>query len=261
MALQSSGAISFANIQTEFGGSNPISLSEYYQAGTYVSEHSSTVPTSGTIDLADFYGTEKAVRIVISSNTTNYNILTEATSAGYDNSVAQPIVIIVNSGVDVSGTTNNHAMRTGALHQDTDVLIIVNGTVSGGHGGTNTAGADAVYFETDTGGSGTYEVRNNGLIRSGGGGAGSAGIHRPYEEDAESGATSCGSPVTGSAGSTGAYGANGTGGSYHASRTTDDTQNCAHTSPGGSGYAGYAVRKNSRTVSTTGSGTYTGTVG
>jgi len=260
MALQSSGAISFANIQTEFGGSNPISLSEYYQAGPYVSEHSSTVPTSGTIDMADFYSTEKAVRIVISSNTTNYNILTEATSAGYSNSTAQPIVIIVNSGVEVSGTTGNHGMRTGTLHADTDVLIICNGTISGGHGGTNNGGADAVYFETSTGGSGTYEVRNNGLVRSGGGGAGSAGIHRPYTEG-EGGAPECGSPVTGSAGSTGAHGANGTGGSYHASRTTDDTQNCAHTSPGGGGYAGYAVRKNSRTVSTTGSGTFTGTVG
>ena len=29
MALQTSGAISFADLQTEFGGSNPVSLSEY----------------------------------------------------------------------------------------------------------------------------------------------------------------------------------------------------------------------------------------
>jgi len=30
MVIQSSGAISLSNIQTEFGGTNPISLSEYY---------------------------------------------------------------------------------------------------------------------------------------------------------------------------------------------------------------------------------------
>ena len=30
MALQTSGAISLADIQTEFGGSTPISISEYY---------------------------------------------------------------------------------------------------------------------------------------------------------------------------------------------------------------------------------------
>lgn len=36
MALQSSGEISFADIQNEYGGSNPISLSEYYKDGSYV---------------------------------------------------------------------------------------------------------------------------------------------------------------------------------------------------------------------------------
>jgi hypothetical protein len=48
MALQTSGAISLTNIQTEFGGSNPISISEYYGVGT--------VPASGTISLSHFYG-------------------------------------------------------------------------------------------------------------------------------------------------------------------------------------------------------------
>ena len=36
MALQSSGTITLAQIQTEFGGSNPIGLSEYYKGGSYV---------------------------------------------------------------------------------------------------------------------------------------------------------------------------------------------------------------------------------
>ena len=49
MALQTSGAISLADIQTEFGGSNPISLSEYYGVA-------SGVPASGTISIGDFYG-------------------------------------------------------------------------------------------------------------------------------------------------------------------------------------------------------------
>ncbi|NDB30812.1 hypothetical protein EB151_14840, partial [archaeon] len=49
MVLQSSGAISLANIQTEFGGSNPISISEYYGAA-------SGIPSSGTISFYNFYG-------------------------------------------------------------------------------------------------------------------------------------------------------------------------------------------------------------
>jgi len=33
MTLQSSGAISLSQVQTEFGGANPISMSEYYAGG------------------------------------------------------------------------------------------------------------------------------------------------------------------------------------------------------------------------------------
>ncbi len=256
MALQGSGAISLANIQTEFGGSNPISLSEYYQAGTYVSEHSSSVPVSGAIDLADFYGTEKAVRIVVSSNTTNYNILTSATAAGYNNSTAQPIVVIVNSGVEVSGS-GTHGMRTGALHADTDLIIICNGTISGAHGGTNSGGADAIYFETTTGGSGTYEVRNSGLIRGGGGGGGNAGVAEDWEEQ-DGGGNTCSNSRTGSVGATGGFGAAGGNGSWNAGTDGDAIANCTITAPGSGGAAGYAVRKNGRTVTTSGSGTFTG---
>ena len=36
MALQGSGAISLSQIQTEFTGANPISMSEYYRGGSYV---------------------------------------------------------------------------------------------------------------------------------------------------------------------------------------------------------------------------------
>lgn len=60
MALQSSGAITLAQIQTEFGGSNPISLSEYYRNGSYVTSNNTNVPTSGTISMNQFYSAVKA---------------------------------------------------------------------------------------------------------------------------------------------------------------------------------------------------------
>ena len=62
MALQSSGAISLANIAAEFGGSAPHSLSEYYGAA-------SGIPSSGAIDFADFYG-KSAFPSVIATNGT-----------------------------------------------------------------------------------------------------------------------------------------------------------------------------------------------
>jgi len=62
MAIQSSGAVSLSEIQAEFGGSNPVSLSEYYRGGSYVTDNNTGVPTSGEVSLAaDFYGTAKTV--------------------------------------------------------------------------------------------------------------------------------------------------------------------------------------------------------
>lgn len=73
MALQTSGAISLSDIQTEFGGSNPISLSEYYAGGSYVPSGTSgtngAVPTSGAISLSDFYGTQAGVTITVTEGT------------------------------------------------------------------------------------------------------------------------------------------------------------------------------------------------
>lgn len=54
MTLPSSGPLSLSAIQGEFGGSNPISLSEYYGVA-------SGIPTSGSIDISDFYGSEISI--------------------------------------------------------------------------------------------------------------------------------------------------------------------------------------------------------
>jgi hypothetical protein len=52
MTLQSSGAITFNNVQTEMLGTNPISLSEYYDAVD-------DIPASGAISMSDFYGKQR----------------------------------------------------------------------------------------------------------------------------------------------------------------------------------------------------------
>jgi hypothetical protein len=62
MTLPSSGPLSLADIQGEFGGSNPISLSEYYAGGAYVPAGTTgtygAVPTAGNpISIRNFYGT------------------------------------------------------------------------------------------------------------------------------------------------------------------------------------------------------------
>lgn len=82
MAIPSSGALALSAIQTEHGGSNPISLSEYYAGGANVPAGTSgtngAVPSSGAISFSKFYGTSSAtvsitntsVGAVASSNST-----------------------------------------------------------------------------------------------------------------------------------------------------------------------------------------------
>lgn len=72
MALPSSGPLALSDIQTEFGGSNPIGLNEYYAGGSYVPAGTTgtygAVPSSGTISIQNFYGTSNgAVYWIISS--------------------------------------------------------------------------------------------------------------------------------------------------------------------------------------------------
>ena len=60
MGLPSSGALAFSSIQSQFGGSNPISLNEYYRNGSFVpsNQFNTNVPTSGQISVSQFYSTE-----------------------------------------------------------------------------------------------------------------------------------------------------------------------------------------------------------
>jgi hypothetical protein len=65
MPLPSSGPLTLSEIQTEFGGTNPISINEYYAGGANVPAGTTgtfgAVPSSGTISIQNFYGTTKTV--------------------------------------------------------------------------------------------------------------------------------------------------------------------------------------------------------
>lgn len=60
MALPASGAISFANLRSEYDKTGSISLSDFYRGGSNVRSNfgynsNTDIPTSGAIDLGDFY--------------------------------------------------------------------------------------------------------------------------------------------------------------------------------------------------------------
>jgi hypothetical protein len=115
MALQSSGAISLANIQTEFGGSNPISMNEYYRGGGLVPSSVTAVPASGTIDMADFYGTSN----VSPMSTTNYARINSSSDTTF-------ITRTVTSAIVFNSVSMNFRLR----RQDNYVYYEVQNTAS-----------------------------------------------------------------------------------------------------------------------------------
>ena len=172
MALQSSGAISIANIATEFGGSQPHALNEYYRGGAHVTANNTNVPTSGQIDLADFYGAVKQSSVTINSNNTNLKVHTGVFGGDFTSSI--PKLLIISSGVELGATSlSNYALYVPSGMGGT--LTIQNaGTLSGagGDGSTSTSsngtdGGTALYIASNN-----VTVTNTGSIRGGGGGGG-----------------------------------------------------------------------------------------
>lgn len=57
------GTIAMTDIQTEFGGSNPIALDEYYAGGLYVPSGTTGVPSSGQISMDNLRGKTKVTNV------------------------------------------------------------------------------------------------------------------------------------------------------------------------------------------------------
>ena len=86
MAIPSSGTITLSDIKAEFGGPDPIVLSNYYKGGSYVltTDFAPGVPTSGTIKLSDFYGARRTTLTTLTYTTVGDNFVTlPATFVGY----------------------------------------------------------------------------------------------------------------------------------------------------------------------------------
>lgn len=146
MALQSSGAISLSEIQTEFGGSNPIAISEYYSAAT-------GVPASGEITIADFYGTSN-ITVAIDdgslsdfgsgSSSVTFRLNTNGTITATGNSTTysdtnwyEPTTAGIGSDYQVRVTaTGNTGSLTGTLNSYTTITSAQSWVLS-------TTGADA----------------------------------------------------------------------------------------------------------------------
>lgn len=145
MALQSSGAIKLSEIQTEFGGSDPISLSEYYQNADpdLVTENNTGIPDTGNpISMSDFYDAVLAKTVV-------YEVIGGGGegAGGY-----------YNTGNGNAGTDSSLASASG-----TSFTTV---TSTGGVGGTQPAPFDGNFRTGEAGEASYYGSGGNGGINS-----------------------------------------------------------------------------------------------
>jgi hypothetical protein len=192
MALPASGPLSLSQIQGEFGGSNPISMSEYYRGGGLVTTNNTGVPTSGTIRISNFYGAVKQFAFTIgTSYSTTQNLRSLALAAGWNG--ADPVLATISGGVTLYG---NAGISGGMFYGGNDipggsgdtglvvngsfpggVALVNNGTISGGGGAGGGGGSTSGGGNGGAGGTGlavsvAITITNNGNIAGGGGGGG-----------------------------------------------------------------------------------------
>jgi hypothetical protein len=105
MTLPASGTLSFSQIQTEFTGSNPISLSEYYRTSgaSYVQNipANSNIPTSGTISVSNFYnGQGRLVATLTTTGNIAYFNLADALAStiGWDRVTPIDVTLNISGG-------------------------------------------------------------------------------------------------------------------------------------------------------------------
>lgn len=203
MPLPACGPLSLNQIQTEFGGSNPISLSEYYAGGGLVPAGTSgtygAVPSSGTISIRNFYGTSAIVQGQVAYTTpgaytwvapagvTSVSAMVVAGGAGgtYFNGGGGGALVYINNAPVTPGASYNLRAGNGGVGTTCPCAggpdprsvfsnMVLSGSafiiascvtgVSGGNGSFNIGGATSA--QSWVGGNGGYY---------GGGGGGAAG--------------------------------------------------------------------------------------
>lgn len=160
MTLPTSGPLTLADIQTEFGGSNPISLSEYYAGGAYVPAGTTgtygAVPSSGVIGIRNFYGTSKILDTqTVTSGSTSTGTDPYFNWYGYKGTGSPTFGSIsdgtsnIYSGAAINGIYFYEEGSVGAGgFYDRGIILVINGTQANSGWTTMNIGSTA-YNRTD----------------------------------------------------------------------------------------------------------------
>lgn len=161
-----SGQISLADIQNEFGGSNPISISEYYRNGGLVPSSASTVPVSGQISFSNFFCAANEIVVYITQNSENVNVQSLFGSYWTQNIGKR---LVINPGVIVGSPYTWLSALFVDSGASSTVTIDNYGSIQGAGGPSGLGGGVAIIAISP------IRINNQGSIYGGGGGGGRGG--------------------------------------------------------------------------------------
>lgn len=178
MALPSSGAISFSQINVELG----VSATATRSLNDSTTRTLFGVP-SGQISMSQGYGKANQFSFTIASNQTNANLRTLAVAAGWNQT--SKVVATINSGVFIYSTSTGTPALTINGSFPGGVQLNNNGTIQG-QGGSAGNGGSASGTTANSGGNGSsggpalsvsvpVSINNTNRIAGGGGGGGGGG--------------------------------------------------------------------------------------
>ena len=169
MPCPSSGEIKISDLVTEFGGTAPHALSEYYRNAGLVPGNNTDIPESGEIKLTNCYSAVNEIQHTHSDGDTHADY---GTIFGSNWASTVPKRVIVPSGVTVGGTST-HAMNLPTGMGGT-IVFDITGNVYGAGGAANGGnGGNAINCVQTTGV--TINLNSGGNIKAGGGGGGQGG--------------------------------------------------------------------------------------
>jgi len=147
MTLPASGPLTFSDIQTEFGGTNPIALNEYYAGGGLVPAGTTgtygAVPSSGQISVQNFYGTTAFTPVYIEDVFSTWVYTGTGNGSGTPGTVAT-----ITNGIDLSTNGGLVWIKNRGRVTDHGLYDTARGALNGLQ--SNGTGAQGAYTNTLT---------------------------------------------------------------------------------------------------------------
>jgi hypothetical protein len=147
MAVTSSAPIDIGDLVTEFGGSTPHSLTEYYRGGSLVpnTTANNSVPTSGAISLTDFFGATATSGTNDRTLTIGSGYIGFFTAFGFETVITSGFGAISDSSIAFSGFN----VTIEAVYWTANQIFFRASTNPGNSGWTSMTVGSTVFNRTD----------------------------------------------------------------------------------------------------------------